>query len=111
MPRVLLVYRNPLFAHSIRTALGAQPQIALVGETNDCARAEADIARLAPDVVIVEDDGREATDSALHALSQRQSPWRVVAMRLDDAAMHIWSGSWRPVTRTQDLIDALVDSR
>lgn len=108
MPRVLLVYRNPLFAHSIRAALGAQPRITLVGEIADWTRAEADIARLAPDVVIVEDDGGEAADRALHALSQRQAPWRVVAMRLDETTMRIWSGAWRAVERTQDLIDVVM---
>ena len=108
MPRVLLVYRNPLFALSVRTALDAQPHITFVGEIADWTRAEADIARLSPDVVIVEDDGREAADSALRALSERQAPWRVVAMRLDETTMHIWSGAWRPVARTQDLIDVVM---
>ncbi len=108
MPRVLLVYHNPLFAHSIRGALSAQSDIAVVGETDDWTRAAADIARLTPDVVIVEEDGREATDSALHELSQRQTSWRVIALRLDETTMRIWSGAWRTVERTQDLIDVVL---
>ncbi len=105
--RVLLVYHNPLFAHSIHAALRTQPQLALVGEFDDWTRAETEIARLAPDVVIVEEDEREATDEMLRALRACESFWRVVAMRLDETAMHIWSGAWQPITRTQDLIDAL----
>ena len=107
MPRVLLVYRNPLFAHSIRSVLSGQLHITLVGEIADWARAEEAIARMAPDVVIVEDDGYEAADRAWRALAPRQTPWSVVAMRLDETTMHIWSGAWQPLTHTQDLIDAL----
>jgi DNA-binding NarL/FixJ family response regulator len=107
MPRVLLVYHHPLFAHPVRAALSTQPTITLVGELTDWTRAEADIARLAPDVVIVEDEGHEAADRAWHALAERQTPWRVIALRLDETTMHIWSGAWRPVERTQDLIDVV----
>ncbi len=107
MSRVLLVYHNPLFVHSVRAALCAQPQITLVGEIDDWTRAEAEITRLAPDVVVVEEDERDATDAMLRTLRVWPSAWRVVALRLDETAMHIWSGAWRPLTRAQDLIDAL----
>ena len=107
MLRVLLVYHNPLFAHSIRATLRTQPQLTLVGEMDNWAGAEAEIARLTPDVVIVEEDEREATDRMLRTLWAREASWRAVAMRLDETAMHIWSGAWQPITRTQDLIDAL----
>lgn len=107
MPRVLLVYHNPLFAHSLRTALRDQAHLTIVGEVNDWTRAEAEIARLNPDVVLLEEDEREAAERTLHALSARNQPWRVVAMRLDETTMHIWSGTWQPITRTQDLLDVL----
>lgn len=107
MPRVMLVYHNPLFAHSLRTALRDQPHLIIVGEVDDWTRAEAEIARLNPDVVLLEEENREAAERTLHALSTRDQPWRVVAMRLDETTMHIWSGTWQPITRTQDLLDVL----
>jgi DNA-binding NarL/FixJ family response regulator len=107
MSRVLLIYHNPLFAHSVRAALRAQPQITLAGEIDDWAHADAEITRQAPDVVIVEEDEREATDEMLRTLRTQPSPWRVVALRLDETTMHVWSGAGVPITRTQDLIDAL----
>lgn len=110
MPRILLVYHNPLFAHSIHVALDNHPEITLVGEREDWTHATEDLVRLAPDIVILEDDGSETTDRALHELSQRQTPWRVVALRLDETTMRIWSGAGQPITRTQDLIDALMQS-
>ncbi len=107
MPRVLLVYHNPLFAHSIHIALDRQPEITIVGEWNDWARASADLEHLAPDVVIVEEDGNELTERTLHELSHREKPWRMIALRLDETTMRIWSGAWQPVSRAQDLIDAV----
>lgn len=107
MSRVLVVYHNPLFAHSVHAALRAQSEIMLVGETDDWTRAETEIARLTPDVVLVEEDAHAATDEMLRNLRTHSAPWRVVAMRLDETAMHIWSGTWQPLTRTQDLIAVL----
>ena len=108
MIRVLLIFHNPLFAHSVHAVLLTHPQFELVGEIDDWMQAAAEIERLTPDVVIIEEDVAEAADSALRALRAQQAPWRVVAMRLDETAMRIWSGTWQTVTRTQDVIDAMI---
>ncbi len=105
--RVLLVYHNPLFAHSIRVALDAAPEIHLVGELTDWSQVDAELARLAPDVVLVEEDERAATDAVLGDLRARQSPWRVVALRLDETTMHVWSGAGKAIQGPQDLYNAL----
>lgn len=107
MSRVLLVYHNPLFAHSIRVALEGVPRIRLVGELDDWTRVQSEIARLRPDVVLVEEDEGEATDAMLGALRVRKSPWRVVALRLDETTMHIWSGAGKALRKPQDLYNAL----
>jgi hypothetical protein len=105
--RILLVYHNPLFALSIRAVMTAAPRHILIGEFDDWARAEAEILRLAPDIVIVEEDEGRTTEEMLRTLRALPAPWQVIAMRLDETTMHIWSGTWEPITRTQDLIDAL----
>ncbi len=107
MSRVLLAYHSPLFAYSVRLALMAQPQIVLVGEIVDWAGAEEEIRRLAPDVVIVEEDERLATEAILSLLLEQTSSWRVVALQLGETAMHIWSGAWQPINRADDLISAV----
>ncbi|HEX8992058.1 MAG TPA: hypothetical protein VF784_10310 [Anaerolineales bacterium] len=107
MSRVLLVYHNALFAHSIRVALEGARRIKLVGELDDWTRVQSEIARLAPDVVLVEEDEGAATDAMLGALRARKSPWRVVALRLDETTMHIWSGAGRSLRKPQDLYNAL----
>ncbi len=104
---MLLVYHNALFAHSIRVALEAAPHIDLIGELDDWTRVDAEIARLAPDVVLVEEDEGAATDAMLGARRARQSPWRVVALRLDETTMHVWSGAGKALQTPQDLYDAL----
>jgi hypothetical protein len=110
MTRILLVYHNPLFAHSVRAALAAQPRHTIVGELDDWAQAEAEMARQVPDTVIVEEGEGETTAEMLRALRAHPTPWRVIAMRLDETTMHIWSGAWQPLTRTQDLIDVLEET-
>jgi hypothetical protein len=60
--------------------------------------------------VIVEEGEGQATDEMLRALRAQPAPWRVIAMRLDETTMHIWSGAWEPLTRTQDLIDVLEET-
>ncbi len=105
--RVLLVYHNPLFAHSIRVALHSAPSVSLVGELEDWTRVQVEIARLTPDVVLVEEDEHAATDAMLGALRAREAPWRVVALRLDETTMHIWSGAGKKIGKPQDLIHAL----
>ena len=107
MSRVLLVYHNPLFAYSIRTALRGAPRIHLVGELKDWTRVKAEITRLEPDVVLVEEDESAAMDEMLGVLRVRQSPWRVVAMRLDETTMHVWSGAGKELQDPQDLYSAL----
>jgi DNA-binding NarL/FixJ family response regulator len=107
MSRVLLIYHNALFAHSIHIALRSASCIHLVGELEDWTRLEAEIARLAPDVVLVEEDEDTATDAVLGMLRARQSPWRVVALRLDETTMHIWSGAGKALRKPQDLHNAL----
>ena len=105
--RVLLVYHNPLFAHSLRVALQAAPGIRLIGELDDWTRVQAEIAQLSPDVVLIEEDEQAATDALLEALSPRQAPWRVVALRLDETTMHIWTGAGQALKTPQDLYGAL----
>jgi chemotaxis response regulator CheB len=107
MSRVLLIYHNALFAHSIRNALRTAAHIHLVGELEDWTRVEAEIARLAPDVILVEEDEEAATDAVLGVLRARRSPWRVVALRLDETTMHIWSGAGEVLQKPQDLYNAL----
>lgn len=107
MSRVLLIYHNPLFAHSIRTALRNEPRIRLVGELTDWTHAQAEIARLTPDAVLVEEDEQAATDAMLGALRSLQAPWRVVGLRLDETTMHIWSGARKKIVTPRDLHNAL----
>ncbi len=107
MSRVLLVYHNALFAHSIRVALEGAPRIRLVGEVDDWTRVQSEFARLKPHVVLVEEDEGDATDAMLGALRARKSPWRVVALRLDETTMHVWSGAGKALRKPQDLYNAL----
>ena len=107
MSRILLLYHNPLFAHSIRAVLAAAPRHTLIGEFDDWARAEVELLRLAPDIVIVEEGEGQATDEMLRTMRAQPTPWQVIAMRLDETTMRVWSGAVEPITRTQDLLDAL----
>ena len=103
MSRVLLVYHNALFAHSIRIALRAAPNILLVGELEDWTLVEAEIARLTPDVVLVEEDESAATDAMLSALRAHQSSWRGVGLRLGGTKKHNLVGAGKTLKKTPDI--------
>jgi DNA-binding NarL/FixJ family response regulator len=52
--RVLIANREPIVRHGVRALLAAEPDLEVVGETDDGAEAARLAARLRPDVVLVD---------------------------------------------------------
>jgi DNA-binding NarL/FixJ family response regulator len=108
---IYLVYQNRLFGDAIRAILDTHPEIKLLGVTNCPDRAANDIARLAPNVILMEDaeDGPPIHD--VHRILTSSIPCRLITLRLDEGGMHIWSQTWRQTAGPQDLVDAIVSAK
>lgn len=111
MARILVVYRNPLFAHSVRSVLSGKSEHKLVGETDNWDQARAELGGTAPDTVIVEAGEGGSVEAVLETMRARSGAWRVVAMQLDQPTMQIWSGSSLPIQQSQDLLDVLTSPK
>jgi chemotaxis response regulator CheB len=109
--RILVVYRNPLFAHSLRSVLANKPEHRLVGEVDDWDRVKNQLQKLAPDTVIVEAGEGGSVEAVLETMKAGSAAWQVIAMQLDQPTMRIWSGSSLPIQQSQDLLDALTSAK
>ncbi len=91
---IVLVDDQSLFRAGIRMLLESQPDLELLGEAGDGAAAVETVARVRPDVVLMDlrmpvMDGIEATRRILESPSAVQRPTRVVVLTtfdLDEAA-------------------------
>ncbi len=108
MSRVYLVFHNQLFSDAIGAVLRTHPEIELVGATDNPDQVAADVADLAPDVILLEeaDDGPVIAD--VYSILSSPMPCRLIMLRLDENGMHVWSQTWRQTVRPQDLVEAII---
>jgi DNA-binding NarL/FixJ family response regulator len=110
--RVLICDDQPLVRAGVRTLLGSQPDIEIVGEAADGAAAVAAAARLRPDVVLMDvrmpgTDGIKATD----AIARGDRSPRVLVLTTYDLDEYVFdalaagaSGFLLKDSRPEDLI-------
>jgi chemotaxis response regulator CheB len=108
---VYLIYRNRLFRDIVSAILTTQPEIKLLGATDQPDTAASEIAALAPSVILLEEveDGPSIRDFR-HILSG-PIPCRLITLRLDQDGMHVWSQTWRQTVSPQDLVEAIMTAR
>jgi len=104
---VYLIFRNRLFRDAVGAILTTQPEIKLLGATDRPERAAAEIAALAPNVILLEEveDGSVIRD--VHGILTSPIPYRLITLRLDQDEMHVWSQTWRQTVGPQDLLEAI----
>jgi DNA-binding NarL/FixJ family response regulator len=108
---VYLIFCNQIFSDAICAILETHPEIELVGVTNEPHRLAADVATLAPDVILVEEAADGSVVSDMHTILTSPIPYRLITLRLDADGMHIWSQTWCQSARTQDLVEMIVTAR
>jgi chemotaxis response regulator CheB len=108
---VYLIFQNRLFRDAIGAILTAQPDIKLLGATDQPDRAASEIAALTPNVILLEEveDGPSARE--LHRILTSPTPCRLITLRLDQDGMHVWSQTWRQTVGPADLVEAIVTAR
>ncbi len=110
MPRVYLIFRNQLFSDAIGAVLRTHSEIELVGATDKSDQVAADVAALAPDVILLEEASDGPTIKDAYNILSSPMPCRLIMLRLDENGMRVWSGTWRQMVRTQDLVEAIVSA-
>ena len=108
MAGVYLIFRNRLFRDTVGAILTVQPEIKLLGATDQPDKAASEIAELAPSVILLEEveDGPSIRD--VHHILTNPIPYRLITLRLDQDGMHVWSQTWRQTVSPQDLVDAII---
>lgn len=103
-----VIFRNQMFSDVVCAILKTHPEISLVSATDDPDRVAADVAALAPDVILLEEgeDGPAVGD--VRTILASPIPCRLITLRLDADGMHVWSQIWRASVRTQDLVEAIL---
>jgi DNA-binding NarL/FixJ family response regulator len=113
--RVLICDDQPLVRAGVRTLLGTQPDIEVVGEAGDGAAAVAAAARLRPDVVLMDvrmpgTDGITATDR----IARGDGPPHVLVLTTYDQDEYVFdalasgaSGFLLKDARPEDLISGI----
>ena len=112
---VLLADDQPLVRVGLRTLLGGQPDITVLGEVGDGAAAVTAVARLRPDVVLMDvrmpgTDGIEAT----RQVSRGQAAPRVLVLTTYDRDEYVFdalaagaSGFLLKDARPEDLVEGI----
>jgi chemotaxis response regulator CheB len=108
--RVYLIFRNQLFSDAIGAVLGTHPRIELVGETNNPNQVAADVADLAPDVILLEEADDGPAISNVHHILSSPLPCRLITLRLGENGMHVWSQTWRQTVSPRDLVEAVISA-
>jgi chemotaxis response regulator CheB len=106
--RVYLIFRNQLFNDAVGAVLGTHPDIKLVGATDNPDQVAADVASLAPDVVLLEETGDGLAMNNVSSILSSRTPCRLITLHLDENGMHVWSQTWRQTVHPQDLVEAII---
>jgi DNA-binding NarL/FixJ family response regulator len=106
MHTVLVAYQNEIFARGVMALLGDDPEIAVVGVTNDLSAAVKTARALCPDAVILEDapDEREAK---LQAFLGSSCTRRVVALSLENTNATVYEVKDLRISSHSALVSAL----
>jgi DNA-binding NarL/FixJ family response regulator len=104
--RVYLVWTHPLFFETVHRLLSHQ-DVELVGESMDHEAARAEIARLRPDVVVLEEaEGGSSTD-LVDFLQAGAKDVQILGLNLMDNELHVYQRRQRTVVHPGDLVDVI----
>jgi AmiR/NasT family two-component response regulator len=104
--RVFVIWTNPLFHESVRLLL-AHPGVEWLGETSDYAGAQAHIAELHPDTVLVEAIN-DNLDQMMDILTSAHDNVRIITLSLTNNELGLYRRQQRIVAKAEDLLAVLL---
>jgi DNA-binding NarL/FixJ family response regulator len=104
--RVYLVWTHPLFFETVHRLLSHQ-EVELVGESMDHEAARAEIARLRPDVVVLEEAEGGSRADLVDLLQAGAKDVQILGLNLMDNELHVYQRQQRTVVHPGDLVDVI----
>ncbi len=105
--RVYIVYQHSLFAEGIRSLLGNQPTVEIVGTERDKVKAFKDVKALRPSVVLIEECKADPQQSATWNFLHRQGAGRIIALNLEHNAATVYERESLAISTPCDLLHAV----
>jgi len=109
--RVYIVSQTSLFAQGIRSLLGAEPSVEILGVESDPARAVESARSLRPDVIIVEDPAEQGQWERLGPFIRQATAGRIVALNLNHEYVTVYDHQRVEARGQADLLEAIRGSR
>ena len=106
---VFIIWNNPLFHEAIRLLLN-HPDIKITGATTDHDDAQSQIARLHPDIVILETTS-EGDGSNGEMFSILRTVPKVVRMGLADNALSLYQRREKIIDHPDELLTFILQSQ
>jgi DNA-binding NarL/FixJ family response regulator len=105
--RVYILSRTSLFAQGIRSLLGEEPSIEIVGVESDPARAIESTRSLQPEVIIVEEPAEQGQWERLGPFIRLTTAGRIVALNLDHQSVTVYDRLRIAARGPADLVEAI----
>jgi len=109
--RVYIVSQTSLFAQGIRSLLGAEPSVEILGVESDPARAVESARSLRPDVIIVEDPAEQGQWERLGPFIRQATAGRILALNLNHEYVTVYDHQRVEARGPADLLEAIRGSR
>ena len=109
--RVYIVSQTSLFAQGIRSLLGGEPSIEILGVESDPARAIESARSLQPEVIIVEDPAEQGQWERLGPFIRQATAGRIVALNLNHEYVTVYDHHRIAARGPADLVEAIRGSR
>jgi DNA-binding NarL/FixJ family response regulator len=109
--RVYIVSQTSLFAQGIRSLLGGEPSIEILGVENDPIKAIESARSLRPEVIIVEDPAEQGQWERLGPFIRLASGSRIVALNLNLEYVAVYDHHHIAARGPADLVEAIQGTR
>jgi DNA-binding NarL/FixJ family response regulator len=108
--RVFILWTHSLFHETVRALLN-DPQVELLGSSQDYSKVQVQISEQPPDILVVEEEDYTNFIKIIDLLKNQRENIRVVGLNLLDNEMSVFEFHQKTVCKADDLLQwVLVDN-